>query len=153
MVAKKRAKSKGKSSKKKKKNAPEAVVAAATGKPTPVPAWNLTPSDCLEEYDTNLETGLNSKQAAELFDLWGPNSLDKEDKKSMWELFVEQFDDPLVKILLGAAAISFFIAYSKTPGAGDDSHGEGKSILMYCVESGESGSFPVVFCGHQVLVR
>ena len=89
-------------------------------------AWSYDVETCLEEYDTNVHMGLSDEQVQERFAIWGPNELDKEDKKSMWELFVEQFDDPLVKILLAAAAISFFIAFSKE-GDGD---GEGLGAFV-----------------------
>ena len=31
----------------------------------------------------------------------------EEEGATIWDLFLEQFDDPLVKILLGAAVVSF----------------------------------------------
>lgn len=39
----------------------------------------------------------------------GWNELDQEEKTPLWELVLEQFDDPLVKVLLLAAGISFAI--------------------------------------------
>jgi hypothetical protein len=43
-------------------------------------------------------------------DKFGANSLDEEENKSLFAMVLEQFDDPMVKILLTAAGISFVIA-------------------------------------------
>jgi Ca2+-transporting ATPase len=96
------------------------------------PAWDYDVETCLDNYDTDLENGLSTSQANALLKKWGPNSLDKEEKKTIWELLFEQFDDPLVKILLGAAFISFFIAVSSKPdGAGKHAeHAEGVSPFV-----------------------
>ena len=126
---KSRPKSKSRKKVKKVSPSPEQPKSTASNKPTPLAAWNYNVEHCLDEYQTDLEAGLSTAQANELMDVWGPNSLDKEEKKTVWELFVEQFDDPLVKILLGAAAVSFFIAYSKSPGA-DGGHGEGVGAFV-----------------------
>ena len=41
----------------------------------------------------------------------GPNELDKEESTPLWKLVLQQFDDLLVKILLGAATLSFVLAF------------------------------------------
>lgn len=41
---------------------------------------------------------------------YGANELEKEEKESIWEKIKEQFSDNLVRILLGAALISFVIS-------------------------------------------
>ena len=41
---------------------------------------------------------------------YGPNELEAEPEKSLWERIVEQFEDVLVRILLASATISFVIA-------------------------------------------
>jgi len=40
----------------------------------------------------------------------GPNELSAEEEKSLWERITEQFEDILVRILLGSATVSFLIA-------------------------------------------
>ncbi|EOD08753.1 hypothetical protein EMIHUDRAFT_258138 [Emiliania huxleyi CCMP1516] len=38
---------------------------------------------------------------------FGTNELDKDEGTPLWKLVLQQFDDLLVKILLGAAVLSF----------------------------------------------
>ena len=116
--------SRAKSKKRVKKNVePEPSAVSSNLSAEPAPLWMYDIEDCLDEYKVDPDHGLTSEQVEEALAIWGPNELNKEDKKTTWELFVEQFDDPLVKILLGAAAISFFIAMTKSDGA--DGEGEG----------------------------
>ena len=44
---------------------------------------------------------------------YGPNELEKEEGTPLWKLVLEQFDDLLVKILLGAAGLSFALAFAE----------------------------------------
>ena len=67
---------------------------------------------------TDLKTGLTSAEAEKRLKEYGPNELDKEEDKTLWERIMEQFEDILVQILLVAATISFIIAIT------------GKSILL-----------------------
>ena len=81
--------------------------------------------DVLAHFKVSLDHGLSSKQVADHQAKFGKNELEKEAGKSVWELLLEQFDDLLVKILLGAALVSTLIAYLD---AGED---EG---IFACIE-------------------
>jgi hypothetical protein len=59
-------------------------------------------------------------------DKFGANSLDEEENKSLFAMVLEQFDDPMVKILLTAAGISFVIALF-------EDEKEGISRLLSCI--------------------
>ncbi|XP_059064008.1 calcium-transporting ATPase, endoplasmic reticulum-type isoform X2 [Cryptomeria japonica] len=74
-------------------------------------AWSRTVEECLEEYDVSLEKGLNLQEVEKRRQRYGWNELQKESGKTLWKLFLEQFADRLVHILLGAALISFILAY------------------------------------------
>ncbi len=54
------------------------------------------------------QKGLTPEQAAENRKTYGENKLYEKKKKSIWQIFAEQFRDLLVIILIIAAAISFF---------------------------------------------
>jgi Ca2+-transporting ATPase len=71
----------------------------------------LTKDEVLTHLNTNLSVGLINSRVEELQKIYGPNSLPPEEKESIWEKIMEQFDDPMVKILLLAAVISFLISF------------------------------------------
>ena len=54
--------------------------------------------------------GLSAQEAAKRLDQYGPNALKGKRKKSLLVRFLGQFADPMIIILLIAAAISFFVA-------------------------------------------
>ena len=62
--------------------------------------------EVLAAVGVNPAKGLRSSDVVALRDKYGRNELPKEEGAGLLELFLQQFDDPLVKILLGAAAIS-----------------------------------------------
>ena len=60
----------------------------------------------LEAIGVDPARGLRERDVAALREKYGPNEMPKEEGASLLEMFLEQFNDPLVKILLGAAGIS-----------------------------------------------
>jgi Ca2+-transporting ATPase len=108
----------------------DAAVEAAEARPPAFPAWSHEPEDVLDHYSVDAALGLTDAQVAAQRAKWGTNELDKEDPKSMWELFVEQFDDPLVKILLAAAAVSFAIATADNMGEEEGHEAEGAAAFV-----------------------
>jgi Ca2+ transporting ATPase len=67
--------------------------------------------ECCDYFNVNVERGLTPEQVKKNLEKYGPNELPVEEGKTIWQLFVEQFDDLLVKILLLAAVISFVLAF------------------------------------------
>ncbi|RLN32576.1 hypothetical protein BBJ28_00020362, partial [Nothophytophthora sp. Chile5] len=67
------------------------------------------------------EKGLTTAEVETLRQAHGFNELDKEEGTPLWKLVLEQFDDALVKILLGAAVVSFVLAMFE--GGGDEGIG------------------------------
>jgi Ca2+ transporting ATPase len=55
--------------------------------------------------------GLEETEVEKRRETYGLNELPTDEGKTIWQLFVEQFDDLLVKILLAAATISFILAW------------------------------------------
>lgn len=62
---------------------------------------------------SNIDLGLDTIQVSEKQHQYGPNILKKKKKKSNLQRFIDQFKDVMILILLAAAAISFFIAYTQ----------------------------------------
>ena len=67
--------------------------------------------DVLAEQSSNAETGLSAAEAASRLASVGPNKLDEEEKTPMWKRFFEQMADPMVIMLLVAAAISVITGF------------------------------------------
>ncbi len=68
----------------------------------------MSPKAVLAALKTKKD-GLTEKEATSRLGTYGPNALPKRKQASSWMLFLDQFTDPLVLILIGAAIISFFV--------------------------------------------
>jgi P-type Ca2+ transporter type 2C len=79
--------------------------------------WKMSAKELLTHFDQTV-MGYSDTQMQEVVNKYSPNELEEEEKESILEKILEQFKDPLVKILLGAAIISFVIAFT-----GDQSEG------------------------------
>lgn len=58
---------------------------------------------------TNLETGLSETEAQTRLEKYGPNKLKAQKKKPIWKLFLEQLQDVLIYILIGAVVITILM--------------------------------------------
>lgn len=70
--------------------------------------------DVLGFYKVDPEHGLSSEEARSRLLKYGRNELTHAPPPTMWEQILDQFKDILVRILLVAACISFFIALTDT---------------------------------------
>lgn len=66
--------------------------------------------EVLDFFGVDLRRGLTDIQVAEHARLYGRNVLPQEGSTPFWKLVLKQFDDLLVKILIGAAIVSFLLA-------------------------------------------
>ena len=60
--------------------------------------------------EENKVRGLTEQQVRENRERWGENTLTPPERTSMWKLYIEKYNDPIIKILLVAAAISLGLA-------------------------------------------
>lgn len=67
--------------------------------------------EVLKFYGSNPETGLSNEKVEEQRAKFGSNKLEEQEKKSLFQLVIEQFEDTLVRILLASAVVSFLLAY------------------------------------------
>lgn len=72
--------------------------------------WAEPGETVLSQLAVDGKHGLSSDEAEQRLAKHGPNELSHSEKASRWQLFLEQFDDALVKVLLLAAGISFVLA-------------------------------------------
>lgn len=62
-------------------------------------------------YHDPTASGLNSAQVEESRRLHGLNMLTPPERTPMWRLYIEKYNDPIIKILLVAAVVSLFLAF------------------------------------------
>lgn len=67
--------------------------------------YRCTADEVLRQLDTSRQ-GLTGKQAEQRRKEYGPNTLKESGHKPAWRVFIEQFEDLLVLILIGAALVS-----------------------------------------------
>lgn len=67
--------------------------------------------EVLEEQSTSAASGLTAAEAQSRLASVGPNKLDEEEKTPVWKRFFEQMGDPMVIMLLVAAAISVITGF------------------------------------------
>ena len=66
-----------------------------------------------ERLDTDVARGLTDAQVAERLERAGPNQLEAAEPVPAWRRLAEQFQDPLVYLLLAAVAVSLVAGCSR----------------------------------------
>lgn len=75
--------------------------------PAEAPAWHtLSAEDVVSRLESDPAAGLTSKVAADRLTQTGPNRLAEKPKAPAWKLFLSQYKDFMIYVLLGAVAIS-----------------------------------------------
>ena len=100
--------------------------------------WQLTEEELLTHFNVTRE-GLTSQKAEEILKEVGPNELEEEEKESILQKIWEQFQDTLVRILLGAAVISFIIAITGDGSEGISAYIEPFVILLILIANATIG--------------
>ena len=70
--------------------------------------------EVLQELNVNSETGLSFQEAGERLLKYGPNKLPEKKKTPLFLVFLQQFNDPMIYILLAAALLSVAISIYNT---------------------------------------
>ena len=70
--------------------------------------------EVLQELNSNVEQGLTSQEAGERLVKYGPNKLPEKKKTPLFLVFLQQFNDPMIFILLAAALLSVAISIFNT---------------------------------------
>ena len=69
--------------------------------------WHhLTETEVMSELSANETTGLSSREAEHRMEHYGPNQLQTGEKESLLKRFLNQLKDPMILVLLVAAALS-----------------------------------------------
>ena len=68
--------------------------------------FSKLPDQVLSDLDTDQNRGLSSTQAQHRLNEYGPNRLEGAKKESLLSRLLSQFKDPMILVLLAAAALS-----------------------------------------------
>ena len=71
--------------------------------------YNQTIQNICTTLETNLQTGLSTKQAEERLQKYGVNHLSHHQSPTLFSIFFSQFTDPLIFLLLISSGIIFFV--------------------------------------------
>lgn len=73
-------------------------------------SWHTVAIDkTLQQLSSNKEAGLSSQQVSERLQQYGPNELEETGGRSPWSIFVDQFTNIMLLMLIGVAVISAFL--------------------------------------------
>ena len=96
--------------------------------------------DILGRSPEHLDIGLSNQQAEKILEEVGFNSLPSKRKTSIWELWLQQFDDGLVRILVGVAILSAAFSASEAWSALIENVDESSSALSIFLSNEEMRS-------------
>lgn len=71
--------------------------------------YQLNAEETSKELKTSLENGINKEQAEERLQKYGPNELIRKEGPSFIEMFISQFKDFLILILIAASILSIIV--------------------------------------------
>jgi Ca2+-transporting ATPase len=89
------------------------TVSAEAASMTPARPWAADPVSVAAALDTDAGTGLSAAEAAGRLARFGPNELLERDRKPTWRLFVEQFTNTMIIVLMIAALVTALIGELK----------------------------------------
>ncbi len=76
----------------------------------PLSSWHTVAIDkTLKELSSNKDAGLSSQQVSERQQQYGPNELQETGGRSPWSIFIDQFTNIMLLMLMGVAVISGFL--------------------------------------------
>jgi P-type Ca2+ transporter type 2C len=71
--------------------------------------WHLDIQETAQTLETDLAAGLSEAEVRSRLARFGPNSLREEKGRGRWRIFLDQFGDFIIWVLVGAAVVSGFL--------------------------------------------
>jgi len=65
--------------------------------------------EVVQALQTNVSTGISEKEAQQRLSQYGSNVVETEEEEPLWMKFFEQFQDPMIILLLASAGVSFIL--------------------------------------------
>lgn len=106
----------------------------------------LSVEETAKKLNTDIKNGLSEKEALKRLNQYGKNSINDKKSKSVFIRFFEQFNDFMIMLLLGAAAVSFLTSII----AGNADITESVIILAIVVLNAALGTFQEVRAEHSL---
>ncbi len=85
--------------------------------------YQKSKEELLNSYDVKIDRGLSSTQVTDNRERYGENKLPEEKEESYLKVFFKSFKEPIIIVLLGAVALSFFSSFYSFQIVGDKKHG------------------------------
>ena len=85
--------------------------------------YQKSKEELLHSYDVKIDRGLSSTQVTDNRERYGENKLPEEKEESYLKVFFKSFKEPIIIVLLGAVALSFFSSFYSFQIVGDKKHG------------------------------
>jgi Ca2+-transporting ATPase len=95
-------------------------------------AWRLEAAEVATAVGADTRRGLSTREAQARLARFGPNRLEEAQQAPKWRKFLEQFADPLIYLLLAAAAVA---------------------LIAWLLESGEEGPYDAIVIAAIVLAN
>lgn len=85
--------------------------------------YQKSKEELLHSYDVKIDRGLSGTQVTDNRERYGENKLPEEKEESYLKVFFKSFKEPIIIVLLGAVALSFFSSFYSFQIVGDKKHG------------------------------
>jgi P-type Ca2+ transporter type 2C len=85
--------------------------------------YQQSKEELLNSYGLKIDQGLSKTQVIENRERYGENKLPEEKEESYLKVFFKSFKEPIIIVLLGAVALSFFSSFYSFQIVGDKKHG------------------------------
>ena len=109
------------------------VESASKSLPFGEQAHSMRPEELIMAMRTSLEAGLSSSEAHRRLLQYGENKLKAPEKKKIWALILEQFEDKMVQILLGVATLSAILAATDVHSPNDIVHAFTEPVIILTI--------------------
>ena len=111
----------------------------------------LSPEEVEDKMQTSMSDGLTSTEVTTRLETYGYNELTASEKRPRWKVFLDQFKDVLIYILIASAVISAVVEYIHSSESGHPSFGYDWIVIAVIVLVEGGGNY-VVFKPFQFLV-
>lgn len=82
-------------------------------------AYQQNVDDIIAQLESHKDNGLSQDMATQRIQQYGPNEIQVDEQRSLWQKFIDQFKDFMIIVLLAAAILSAIVGISEGEGVAD----------------------------------